>query len=114
MQKLILLTLLGASATVSAATTKSPAEDFAALDLDRNGRLDWKEYRSRISEIFFFADANTDGRIDADEAGTLGEGVAIPADGLTHSQFLDVHRKAFEDLDRDGDGQLTLAEATGS
>lgn len=114
MHKLILLALLGACATASAAAPKSPAEDFTALDLDRNGSLDWKEYRNRVSEIFFFADADSDGRVDAGEAGTLGEGVAIPADGLTHAQFLDTHRKAFDDLDRDNDGRLTLAEATGS
>lgn len=113
MHKLILLTLFGVSAAVAAAP-KSPADDFAQLDLDRNGSLDWKEYRNRVSEIFFFADANSDGRVDAEEAGTLGEGVAIPAEGLSHAQFLDAHRKAFDDLDRDDDGRLTLAEATGS
>jgi len=104
--------LVGAS-LAPAQSPRSPAEDFAVLDLDRNGQLDWKEYRNRVSEIFYFADADTDGRIDADEAGTLGEGVAIPAEGLRHAQFLDAHRKAFGDLDRDDDGRLTLAEATG-
>ena len=113
MRMLMGLALLSTAVAAHAAGPKTPAEDFATLDLDKNGTLDWKEYRSRVSEIFFFADADNDGRLDAEEAATLGEGMAIRDGGLSHDAFLEAHRKAFDDLDRDDDGRLTLAEATG-
>lgn len=101
------------AAPVLAEAPKSPAEDFAALDLNQDGSLDWKEYRSRVSEIFFFADTNSDGRIDGDEAAALGSGVAVREGGISHADFLDEHRKSFDRLDRNRDGRLSLAEATG-
>lgn len=94
------------------ASPRTPAEDFALLDLDRDGTLDWKEYRNRVSEIFFFADADSDGRVQGEEAAALGEGVAVREGGISHADFLDEQRAIFQRLDRDGDGRLSLAEAT--
>lgn len=108
-----LMALFLPAASAMADTPRSPADDFATLDLNQDARLDWKEYRNRVSEIFFFADANSDGRVDADESAALGPDVAIPAEGLTHARFLEAHREAYGQLDRDGDGLLSLAEATG-
>ncbi|MCU0755073.1 MAG: hypothetical protein MUE46_08125 [Xanthomonadales bacterium] len=108
------LFLSSAPAMVLANSPQSPAEDFAALDLNRDGALEWKEYRSRVSEIFYFADANSDGRIQGDEVAALGEGVAVREGGISHAEFLDEHRKIFQRLDRNADGKLSLTEATGS
>ena len=102
-----------AAATATAAP-RTPAEDFALLDLDRDGALDWKESRSRVSEIFFFADADSDGRVQGDEAAALGEGVAVREGGISHADFLEEHRAIFRRLDGNGDGRLSLAEATGN
>ena len=105
--------LLGLAAMAAQASPASPADDFATLDLDRDGALDWKEYRSRVSEIFYFADTNSDGRIQGEEAAALGDGVAVREGGISHAEFLDEHRKIFNQLDRNADGKLSLAEATG-
>lgn len=117
MRTLTGLAMLSVAVSAHAAAPKTPAADFAALDLDKSAALDWNEYRNRVSEIFFFADANSDGRVDASEAEALGtpiQAADADADGaISHAEWLDVHRKQFAKLDRDGDARLSLSEATG-
>jgi hypothetical protein len=37
--------------------------DFDVIDRDGDAQLSWKEFKSRVMEVIFFADVDNDGRV---------------------------------------------------
>ncbi|NUQ64603.1 MAG: EF-hand domain-containing protein [Pirellulales bacterium] len=74
---------------------------FAASDQDKDGRLNFEEFGSQSTAARFHAsDQNDDERMSAEEFERLYPEI------VRHGQA----KRAFGALDRDGDGQLTVAE----
>ena len=69
---------------------------MALSDKNRDGRIDREEFHQRMTEIFFFADVDKDGRL------TFAE--------LTVVEKVDP--EALKRADRDSDGNLSLYEFT--
>lgn len=93
-----------------------PRAAFAETDTNRDGAVDHEEFHLRIVEIFFLADANRDGFLDATEL----KGLAFPDDfteddkdrngRVSMREFLRVRFDDFDAADTDDDRMLSLDE----
>ena len=90
---LLLAALLLPGGAFAPARAAEQGEDFAITDRNSDGFIDRGEFHQRMVELFFFADADRDGRL------LPAELPGVPAD-------------AFRGADRDGNGVLDLAEFT--
>lgn len=89
---------------------------FRQTDTNRDGAIDHGEYETRMSEVFFHADVNKDGKLTVEESAvTLVE--TNPASGdSNHDGTLSMHEfsrerhQDFEQADTNDDGLLQPGE----
>lgn len=89
--------------------------DFDRIDRNGDGRISWPEFESRVVEMFYFADLDSDGYLSPQEAppGVARQWERIDRDGdgrLGLAEFVRYHREMFRAADLDGDGHLSRAE----
>ena len=88
-------------------------------DLDGDGKIDLKEYRNRITDVYFFLDADKDGKLtvveiqrsmpDLDPA--LVDNADVNGDTIiTIYEFRYVLYKDFDVMDKNKDGSLDQQE----
>lgn len=90
-------------------------EDFAITDRNSDGFIDRGEFHQRMVELFFFADADRDGRLVPAELPGVPAAVFRGADrdgngSLSLAEFTQARAVDFGQVDRDGDGLLSRAE----
>ncbi len=106
-QALALITISGLSLALTADAASWLADEFARLDLDRDGRLTQEEAASRSQELAG-ADADGDGLLTLQEVEThVRREIGRRLHGTLTPEALTEH---FKKLDKDGDGRLTGAE----
>jgi len=92
-----------------------PRAAFAEADTNHDGAIDHEEFHERIVEVFYGADANKDGFLDARELKQLAFPEDFTADDKDHDgrvsmrEFLRVRFLDFTSADTD-DGVLSLDE----
>jgi Ca2+-binding EF-hand superfamily protein len=95
---LIAAVLLGALSAVAApalcAEPMNAAATMILVDRNRDGRIDREEYHQRMTEVFYFADLDKDGKVTHAELTTVTV----------------VDPEAFKNADRDGDGKHSVYE----
>lgn len=89
--------------------------DFDTIDRDSDGQLSWVEFESRVTEMFYFSDLDTDGELTRQEA-PVGvsrrwqEFDGNSDDRITLGEFVENHRRSFTSADSSGDSALSEAE----
>jgi Ca2+-binding EF-hand superfamily protein len=93
-----------------------PRAAFAESDTNRDGVVDHEEFHARIVEVFYSADANKDGFLDATELKQL----AFPEDFTANDkdrdgrvamrEFLRIRFDDYDVADKNGDGVLSIDE----
>lgn len=118
---LALFALLAGPISVLAADPGDPAEAFRQTDRNRDGYVDRGEFQQRAVELFFFADADRDGRATAADLDRVtldpGGSAAADRDGdgwISLPEFLELRLARFRGADADGDGRLSRAEVEAS
>lgn len=95
---LIAAVLIGALAVGASpalcADTMNAAATMTLVDRNRDGRIDREEYHQRMTEVFYFADLDKDGKVTHAELTTVTV----------------VDPEAFRKADRDGDGKHSVYE----
>ena len=93
-----------------------PVAAFAETDLNGDGVIDHEEFHERIVEVFYSADANKDGFLDAVELKRLVFPDDFTADDkdkdgrVSLREFLRVRFRDFESADCDDAGVLSREE----
>ncbi len=101
----------------------SGARMIAGYDSDGDGTVTRRELEAGLRQYFWQADTNRDGRLDPDEVAAanqrrirLDHSAAIPLIDWNHDGYVDFTefaagiRSQFEELDVNGDGQVSPAE----
>ena len=107
---------LAAVAPVSAqdaAKKYDPRAAFAETDHNHDGAVDHEEFQERIVEVFYSADTNKDGVLDAVELKQLTFPDDFKKDAAGHvtlREFLRVRFHDYDAADKDHDGVLSLDE----
>jgi Ca2+-binding EF-hand superfamily protein len=96
---------------------------IANYDSDGDGTVTRRELEAGLRQYFRLADTNGDGRLDPDEVAAANQrrmredqSTAIPLIDWNEDGFVDFNefangvRSEFEELDLNGDGQVTLEE----
>ena len=78
-----------------AAEQMTREEVMATADKNHDGRIDLAEFNQRMTEVFFFADTDKDGKLSWEEI---------------HAVVVDADPERFKAADTDGDGKLSLEE----
>ena len=78
-----------------AAEQMTREEVMATADKNRDGRIDLAEFNQRMTEVFFFADTDKDGKLSWEEL---------------HAVVVDADPQRFKAADTDGDAKLSLYE----
>ena len=111
------LALVGAPARAGdPPKTYDPHVAFAETDTNHDGAIDHEEFHERIVEIFYSADANKDGFLDAAELKRLAFPEDFTADDkdadgrVSMREFLRVRFLDFERTDGNHDGVLEIDE----
>jgi hypothetical protein len=97
-------------------TLGDPRAAFAETDRNHDGVVDHEEFQERLVEVFYFADADKNGVLDAGELQRLPFGDDFrrddkDADGtVTLHEFLRVRFKDYDAADANHDGVLELDE----
>jgi Ca2+-binding EF-hand superfamily protein len=78
-----------------AAEQMTREEVMATADKNHDGRIDLEEFNQRLTEVFFFADTDKDGKLSWEEI---------------HAVVVDADPQRFKAADSDGDGKLALYE----
>jgi Ca2+-binding EF-hand superfamily protein len=116
---LIILAAMVSTPVVAADVDRMDAAATVALsDKNGDGRLDREEYHQRMTEVFFFIDANKDGSLTIDELKVVGDVDpvrfrAIDRDGnqsLSLHEYLYGLHNDFDEADGDKDGTLDVDE----
>jgi Ca2+-binding EF-hand superfamily protein len=94
-----------------------------SYDSDNDGTVTRRELEAGLRQYFWQADTNRDGRLDPDEVAAANQrrirqdqSAAIPLIDWNHDGYVDFNefaagiRSIFDQLDADGDGQVTPAE----
>lgn len=93
-----------------------PRVAFAEADTNHDGVIDHEEFHERIVEVFYSADGNKDGFLDAVELKRLTFPDDFTADDkdrdgrVSMREFLRVRFRDYEAADTDDDGVLSLDE----
>ena len=100
MRQIVLVVMLIAVVTGTAgysvaAEQMTREEVMATADKNHDGRIDLQEFNQRMTEVFFFADADKDGKLSWEEI---------------HAVVVDADPQRFKAADSDGDGKLSLFE----
>ena len=104
------------AAEPSAQKPYDPRAAFAETDKDHDGVIDHEEFQERIVDVFYSADANKDGFLDATELKQLVFADDFAVDDRDHDgrvsmrEFLRVRFLDFTSADTDGDGVLSVDE----
>lgn len=111
----VMLTLCAAVA--HGQTAYDPKAAFTETDRNRDGAVDYEEFVDRITEVFFVADADKDGRLTVvevdralvqteqlDQADTSKDGT------LTLDEFRRARMRDFDQADDDRSGTLSVTE----
>jgi len=116
---LFILTAMVSTPVFSAGVDRMDAAATVALS-DKNGdsRIDREEYHQRMTEVFFFIDANKDGSLTLDELKVVedvdpAKFKAVDRDGnqsLSLHEYLYALHNDFDEADRDKDGTLDVDE----
>jgi EF hand len=117
---LLAAALLAASAAAAAdAPAPAPYEPRAAFketDQDSNGKVDHREFYERTVEVFYHADTNKDGSLDAAELARVPHPEPMAAADATHDgkvsldEYVRIRAVSFRDTDRNQDGVLEVDE----
>jgi Ca2+-binding EF-hand superfamily protein len=94
------------------------AEVMATSDKNKDGRIDREEYHQRMTEVFFFIDADKDGNLTMTEIEAAGKVdpehfMASDRDGdqsLSLREYLNALNNDFDAADKDKDGTLDMEE----
>jgi Ca2+-binding EF-hand superfamily protein len=94
------------------------AEVMATSDKNQDGRIDREEYLQRMTEVFFFIDADKDGSLTMTEIEAAGKVdperfMAADRDGnqtLSLREYLNALNNDFDAADKDKDGTLDMEE----
>ena len=111
----LMITAAGA-AEPAAKKPYDPRAAFAETDKDHDGVIDHEEFQERIVDVFYSADANKDGFLDATELKQLIFPDDFSVDDRNHDgrvsmhEFLRVRFLEFTSADTDGDGVLSVEE----
>ena len=114
-KQVITVAILCALAASRAYAADGIARDFERIDSDGNGELSWPEFEARGSEVFYFADLDSDGYLSRGEAppGLARRFDSIDANGddrLGADEVEAEHKRMFDAADRDRNGELTREE----
>ena len=115
-----ILFLVAAETAWSAAKQSINSADLMEIiDLDGDGRIDIKEYRYRITDVYFFLDADKDGKLTVAEIQRglpdVDPAVIAKAD-VNNDTTIDIYEfryvlyKDFDVLDKNMDGSLDQQE----
>lgn len=94
------------------------AEVMATSDKNKDGRIDREEYHQRMTEVFFFIDADKDGNLTMTEIEAAGKVdperfMAVDRNGdqtLSLREYLNGLNNDFDAADSDKDGTLDMEE----
>jgi hypothetical protein len=86
---------LATAANSGAVEQMTKEEVMATADTNHDGRIDRDEYDQRMTEVFFFADSDKDGKLSWEELQAV---------------VVDVDPQRFKAADSDHDGKLALYE----
>jgi Ca2+-binding EF-hand superfamily protein len=94
------------------------AEVMATSDKNKDGRIDREEYHQRMTEVFFFIDADKDGNLTMTEIEAAGKVdperfMAVDRNGdqtLSLQEYLNALNNDFDAADSDKDGTLDMEE----
>jgi hypothetical protein len=117
---LAIVSLVAANTARSEANQSADGEGIMDItDLDGDDRIDLEEYRDRITDVYFFLDANKDGKLTVVEIQrsfpNLDPAVIDNADVngdtiITIYEFRYVLYKDFDMMDKNNDGSLDKQE----
>jgi Ca2+-binding EF-hand superfamily protein len=117
---LAIVSLVAANTARSEANQSADSEGIMDItDLDGDDRIDLEEYRDRITDVYFFLDANKDGKLTVVEIQrsfpNLDPAVIDNADVngdtiITIYEFRYVLYKDFDMMDKNNDGSLDKQE----
>src|SRR5262245_23477698 len=99
-----------------AARKDDPRAAFAESDLNRDRVIDRGEFQTRMVEVFYAADVNKDGFLDATELKRLAFSEEFTEDDkdrdgrVSMHEFLRVRFHDFDLADTNQDGELSLEE----
>lgn len=104
------------AADADAELAKASDAAFTAADFDANGKVSWEEFRNRVVAVFGHLDYNEDGRIAGEEHPPAVDkaGKAVQPGNVTAESFTGSVAAAFKASDKDGDGELSLQEWSGT
>ncbi len=95
-----------------------PRAAFAETDQNHDGAIDHEEFIERMTEVFYRADVDKDGKLTPVEVtatlvetSNLSSATDSNQDGtLTLHEFMRARMKDYEDVDTNGDGLLEIDE----
>lgn len=103
-----------AFALPAAYAQNEPAGDsFASMDRTGDGKVDWDEFRNRMSSLFHDLDKDNDKILRGAENFPVydDQGKEMPQKDVSADEFMSAAEQAFMMADADGDGFLSRAEA---
>jgi Ca2+-binding EF-hand superfamily protein len=119
----LILSFAGGPTWSEAKQSLNSEEIMDVTDLDGDGRIDIKEYGYRITDVYFFLDADKDGKLtvveiqrsmpnlDADQIGNAD----VNGDNIiTIYEFRYVLYKDFDEMDKNQDGSIDGQEMEGT
>ena len=94
-----------------------PRAAFAETDTNHDGAIDHQEFVERMTEVFYRADVNKDGKLTATEVtatlvqtSNLSNADSDKDGSLTLHEFLRARMKDYDQTDTNGDGLLEIDE----
>lgn len=113
--------LIVAMAATARAQTPTPAYDpraaFAETDANHDGAIDHEEFIERMTEVFYRADVNKDGKLGPEEVqatlvqtSNLSNADSNKDGSLTLHEFIRARLKDYDRVDTNGDGLLEIDE----
>lgn len=105
----------GAAMAQDAELKEAADAAFTAADFDQSGTVSWEEFRNRVIGVFGHLDKNEDGRIAGEEhPEAVMDDKPVQPGNVTVESFTASIAEAFKTADKDGDGELSLTEWSGS